>query len=73
MTKSESEILTRIEDKVDSLEIKLLDPDEGLFARVNENTRWRLKNQRLLNVLLGGILLSIIGLLFFIIKNGFSK
>ena len=73
MTKDERVFLERIEDKITCLEKKLMDPDTGLFARVNENTRWRRKGQRVLNYLLSGILLGVVALLFFIIRNGIAK
>ncbi len=87
MTKRENDCLKRLEEKfdrlkekVDSLEKKfdgifekIMDPDEGLFFRVNENTQFRKRQQRLLNVLLSGILTGILALLFFVIQNGVDK
>ena len=70
MNGKEKTVLERLEKKIDDIYDKLLNPDDGLFHRVNENTHWRKYGQILLNTLLGGILLSVLALLFFVIRNG---
>ena len=70
MTAKEKTVLERMEQKVCEIHDYLFDPDDGLYARVRENTRWRKNGQWFLNILLSGIFLGIIGILFFIIRGG---
>lgn len=70
MNGKERDVLERLEEKIDGIQSRLFDPDKGLYARVNENTRWRKIGQRILNIMLAGILAGVLGLLFFVIRNG---
>jgi len=47
MTQGEKSVLERVENKIDDLYLKLLDPDKGIYHRINENTRFRVSAQRL--------------------------
>jgi len=40
------EDVKEINDKIDNLTLKLLDPDDGVVSRVNKNTRFRKSHDR---------------------------
>ncbi len=54
-------------DKIKCLETKLLDPDNGLFARVKENTIFRRNAKRVFFMIIAGM----IGTICYIIKERF--
>ena len=71
MNGKERNVLERLETKIDEIHTCLFNPDNGLYARVEKNTRWRKFGQWALSLLLSGTLLGVITLLFYVIKKGF--
>lgn len=65
MTSKEQVVLNRIESKMDEILEMLLDPDGGVYARVNENTRWRKVGQWFTAITTTTILGGIIKIIFF--------
>lgn len=66
MIEDKGEIL----EKIDCLEKKLLDPDNGLFARVKENTLFRKSAKRWLYTIGGGIIGLILREISKVFKGG---
>ena len=73
MTKEDREFFTNlinehrddVSKRLGCFEKKLLDPDNGLFARVQRNTQWRKGGQWVLGLLLSGIFLGLVAQVVF--------
>ena len=65
MTPIEKSILERLEIKIDKVHAMLLDPDCGIYYRVNENTKFRKTIQRIqwliVSIVLGILVKMFIG------------